>query len=50
MARRYNSLPTVSPTSVIVEFHEFDGRWFVTGRWGQGSGTEVERTVLASRM
>jgi hypothetical protein len=39
------SLPTVSPTSVIVEFHEFNGRWFLTGRWGQGSGTEVKRTV-----
>jgi hypothetical protein len=51
MARRYNnSLPTVSPTSVIVEFHEFDGRWFVTGRWGQGSGTEVELTVRNSQL
>jgi hypothetical protein len=51
MSRRHNnSLPTVSPTSVIVEFHEFDGRWFVTGRWGQGSGTEVERTVRNSQL
>jgi hypothetical protein len=48
--RRGNSLPAVSPTSVIVEFHEFDGRWFITGRWGQGSGTEVKRTVRNSAL
>lgn len=30
-------------SSVIVEFHEFDGRWFVTDRWGSGSGTCVRR-------
>jgi hypothetical protein len=45
MSRSLSSLPTVSPTSVIVEFHEFDGRWFVTGRWGQGSGVEVRPDV-----
>jgi hypothetical protein len=51
MSPRYNgALPTVSPTSVIVEFHEFDGRWFVTGRLGQGSGTEVARTVRNSAL
>jgi hypothetical protein len=44
------SLPTVSATSVIVEFHEFDGRWFITGRWGQGPGTEVKRTVRNSAL
>lgn len=43
--RHHNSLPAVSPASVIIEFHEFGGRWFITGRWGQGSGTEVKRTV-----
>lgn len=48
--RHHNGLPTVSPTSVIIEFHEFDGRWFVTGRWGQGSGTEVERAVRNSAL
>lgn len=48
--RRDNRLPTVSPTSVIIEFHEFDGRWFITGRWGQGSGTEVKRTVRNSAL
>jgi hypothetical protein len=50
MSRRLNSLPNVSPTSVIVEFHEFDGRWFVTGRWGQSSGTEIQRTVRKSAL
>ena len=48
--RRTSSLPAVSPTSVIIEFHEFEGRWFITGRWGQGSGTEVERTVRNSAL
>jgi hypothetical protein len=46
--RRHNSLPTGSPVSVIIEFHEFDGRWFITGRWGQGPGTEVRRTARNS--
>jgi hypothetical protein len=51
MSPRYgNGLPIVSPTSVIVEFHEFDGRWFLTGRWGQGSGAEVKRTVRNSAL
>jgi hypothetical protein len=50
MSGRRNSLPNVSPTSVIVEFHEFDGRWFVTGRWGQGSGAEVRRNVRKSAL
>jgi hypothetical protein len=48
--RRPKSLPVVSPTSVIVEFHEFDGRWFLTGRWGQGPGIEVKRTVRNSAL
>ncbi|MGH3246384.1 MAG: hypothetical protein ACRDOI_09260 [Trebonia sp.] len=48
--RHHNGLPTTSPTSVIIEFHEFDGRWFITGRWGQGSGTEVKRTVRNSAL
>jgi hypothetical protein len=48
--RRGSSLPAVSPTSVIIEFHEFDGRWFITGRWGSGSGTEVKRTVRNSAL
>lgn len=36
-------MPTLAPSSVIVEFHEFAGRWFVTDRWGAGSGTAVKR-------
>jgi hypothetical protein len=45
MSLRRKSLPTVFPTSVIVEFHEFAGRWFVTGRWGQGPGLAVKPSV-----
>jgi hypothetical protein len=48
--RHNNSLPTVSPTSVLIEFHEFDSRWFITGRWGQGPGTEVKRPVRDSAL
>lgn len=48
MSPRRNSLPTVSPTSVIVEFHEFGDRWFVTSRWGEGSGLAVKRNVRKS--
>jgi hypothetical protein len=47
---RRSSLPAVSPASVIVEFHEFAGRWFVTGRWGQGSGIAVKRSVRKSAL
>jgi hypothetical protein len=47
---RRSSSPTVSPASVIVEFHEFAGRWFVTGRWGQGSGIAVKRGVRKSAL
>jgi hypothetical protein len=50
-APRHNrSLPAVSPASVIIEFREFNGRWFITGRWGQGPGTEVKRTVRNSAL
>jgi hypothetical protein len=50
MSRTFGSLPNFSPTSVIVEFHQFDDRWFVTSRWGQGSGTEVRRDVRKSAL
>jgi hypothetical protein len=43
MSPRRNGLPTFAPSSVIVEFHEFAGRWFVTDRWGAGSGAAVKR-------
>lgn len=33
---------------VFAEFHEFDGRWFVTGRWAAGSGAALERPVAAA--
>lgn len=42
MSRR-TGLPTFSPSSVIIEFHEFDGRWFVTDRLGAGYGAPVKR-------
>ena len=50
MGPRRSSLPTVSPASVIVEIHQFAGRWFVTGRWGQGSGIAVKRNVRKSAL
>jgi hypothetical protein len=45
MSPRRTGLPTFAPSSVIVEFHEFSGRWFVTDRWGSGSGSAVRRRV-----
>ena len=45
MSPRRTGLPTFSPSSVIVEFHEFDGRWFVTDRLGSGYGSSVRRPV-----
>jgi hypothetical protein len=45
MSPRRTGLPTFAPSSVIVEFHEFSGRWFVTDQWGSGSGSEVRRRV-----
>lgn len=38
--RRTGRLAT-GPSSIIVELHEFHGRWFVTDRWGAGSGSAV---------
>lgn len=37
--------PASAPSSVIVEFHEFAGRWFVTDRWGAGSGAAIPARV-----
>lgn len=39
MSSRRAGLP--APSSVIVEFHEFSGRWFVTDRWGSGHGSAI---------
>lgn len=50
MSPRRTGLPTFSPSSVIVEFHEFGGRWFVTDRWGSGSGTAVKRPIRKSAL
>jgi hypothetical protein len=43
MSPRRTGSPTFSPSSVIVEFHEFDGRWFLTDRLGSGYGAPVDR-------
>jgi hypothetical protein len=50
MASHRGGSPTASPASVIVELHEFAGRWFLTGRWGQSSGTAVKRKVRKSAL
>lgn len=50
MSSRRNGLPSITPSSAIVEFHEFGGRWFVTDRWGAGSGVAVSRNVRKSAL
>ena len=50
MSPRRSVLPTIAPTSVIVEFHEFGGRWFVTDQWGAGSGVAVKLPARKSRL
>ena len=45
MSPRRTGLPTFSPSSVIVEFHEFGGRWFVTDRLGSGYGSAVKKPI-----
>ena len=50
MSPRRTGLPTIAPSSVIVEFHEFDGRWFVTDQWGAGSGVAIKRPARKSAL
>jgi hypothetical protein len=50
MSSRRNGLPSIAPSSAIVEFHEFGGRWFVTDRWGSGTGTEIKRNIRKSAL
>jgi hypothetical protein len=50
MSSRRFGLPSIAPSSAIVEFHEFGGRWFVTDRWGSGSGVEVKRNIRKSSL
>jgi hypothetical protein len=33
------------PLGVIVEFHEFEGRWFVTDQWSRGGGAALRRPL-----
>lgn len=35
----------LAPPGAFAEFHEFEGRWFVTDRWATGSGIAVERAA-----
>lgn len=50
MSSRRNGSPSIAPSSAIVEFHEFRGRWFVTDRWGAGSGIAVKRNIRKSSL
>lgn len=50
MSPRRGGLPTFAPQSVIIEFHEFAGRWFVTDKWRTGSGTALKRNVRKSTL
>ena len=36
--------------NVRVEFHEFEGRWFVTDGWASGSGAVVERPISGAEL
>jgi hypothetical protein len=36
MFRRRSSSAPFPALGVIVEFHEFEGRWFVTDKWARG--------------
>jgi hypothetical protein len=46
----HDNFTTIPPISVIIEFHQFDGRWFLTGRWGHGPGIQVKRAVRNSAL
>jgi hypothetical protein len=50
MSPRRTGLPTFAPQSVIIEFHQFDGRWFVTDKWQAGSGTALKRNARKSAL
>jgi hypothetical protein len=45
MFRRRGSSARFPHSSVIVEFHEFEGRWFVTDSWAHGSGAALRRPL-----
>jgi hypothetical protein len=38
------------PLGVIVEFHEFKGRWFVTDQWARGGGAELKRPLSGAAL
>ena len=50
MSPRRSGSSTFAPSSVIVEFHEFGGRWFVTDRWGSGYGAPLKRPIRKSAL
>ena len=42
---RGRSSSAAFPLGVIVEFHEFEGRWFVTDKWARGGGAALRRPL-----
>jgi hypothetical protein len=50
MSPRRTGTSSFAPQSVIIEFHEYGGRWFVTDKWRSGSGSEVKQTVRNSAL
>jgi hypothetical protein len=50
MSPRRTGTSSFAPQSVIIEFHAFGGRWFVTDKWRSGSGSEVTPTVRRSAL
>jgi hypothetical protein len=42
---RLRALSAAFPLGVIVEFHEFEGRWFVTDQWARGGGAALRRPL-----
>jgi hypothetical protein len=44
------SSSTSFPLGVTVEFHEFQGRWFVTDQWARGGGAELKRQLSGAAL
>jgi hypothetical protein len=42
---RHRGSSAAFPLGVIVEFHEFEGRWFVTDNWARGGGAALRRPL-----
>jgi hypothetical protein len=48
--RRRAVTPVPVVPSVIVEFHEFRGLWFLTDQWGSGRGAGVDRSSPPAKL